>query len=118
MGVVGTIAGLGVILKRAEDGELVLFGLQQLSLENRDRALCLARENRLLILAELWRCGRTLSNPLVAHYRAHCPNYWHGCEMCPDYVPRKLEFCRRHTLPWKMAERWLEVTSLQQPGSF
>ncbi|MCL2012760.1 MAG: hypothetical protein FWG75_08250 [Cystobacterineae bacterium] len=81
-----------------EDGELLLDGLQQLSLKDRAHALHLARENRLPILAEVTRAGGTLSNPYVAHYRATCPDYWQGCESCPDATPAKLDFCRRHPI--------------------
>jgi len=75
VGAAAHLVGMGLTLERDADGELFLGGLQHLSIEDRARALQTAKANRLLILSELERCGGTLSNPLVLHYRAHYPNY-------------------------------------------
>jgi len=99
MSVATYLASLGLRLERTPKGELVLDNLDVLTLEARGHAISLAKENRLLILAELMRRGGTLSNPYVAHYRAACMDYWRGCLTCKDANPSSLDFCKRHPMP-------------------
>ncbi|MCL2012413.1 MAG: hypothetical protein FWG75_06480 [Cystobacterineae bacterium] len=94
------LAGMGLVLSVSGDRRgLVIEGLQQLTYEARARALRIAKENRLLILAKLGRCGGVFSNPVVLHYRANCEHYPMGCEVCPDANLSKLDFCGRHSAP-------------------
>jgi len=106
------LAGMGLVLKLEAGGRgLSIEGLRQLSLEDRSRALSMARKSKLSILAELERRGGVFSNSFVLHFRATCPDYWRGCLACPDanlLKPKRhpeertslnSQFCKRHPMP-------------------
>jgi hypothetical protein len=104
MSAAGLLCSWGLTLSLEEDGELVLDGLQQLSLEGRGCALRLAKEHRLHIRYEVEKAGGVLFNPYVAHYRTVCECYPSGCEACIDSRLSSLDFCRKYPMSeWEEA---------------
>ena len=114
MSAIASLESMGLALSLTADGKLALEGLKRLSTEQRKHALTVAREHKPAILKELAR--RAGINPWEAYWYSVCPDYWQGCESCPDAslyhyddagkpIALNSQFCKRHPLPdWARTE--------------
>lgn len=96
MNAVTQLESMGLSLRLDQDECFILGGLRKLPPDSQRHAVEMARAHKPAILEELKKRAGTVPGSTVPDYAAFCPDYWQGCQTCPEYRTDSVRFCGRY----------------------